>query len=356
MDNQSLSLEELTRAVGGKLDVTEGGSSNEAVVTGAAPIDSAGPGDVSFVADARNLKSLASTRATAVILRERDLFEETDRGGTTLIYVDNPHLAMAKVLEAIRPTVHPEPGVAAGARLHETAVIGKKVSIGVGAVIEEDAQIGDRAVIYPGVYIGRNVEIGEESVIYPNVTVMERCTLGARVIIHSGTVIGSDGFGYAKEAEQYYKIPQTGTVRIADDVEIGACVTVDRAMLGETVIGRGTKIDNLVQVAHNVVVGEDTVIVAQVGIAGSSAVGSRVQLGGQVGIVGHVRVGDDILIGARGVVTNNLTRPGAYSGFPAINHGDWLRAQTISQKLPELRKKVRELERKIIELEKSLDQ
>ncbi|MBE9528323.1 MAG: UDP-3-O-(3-hydroxymyristoyl)glucosamine N-acyltransferase [Proteobacteria bacterium] len=357
MEPKSLSINTLSEIVGGRVgteyDVEHDDRNydDDAAVTGAAPVVSATAGDATFIADARSMKSLATTRATVVILRERDITKETATGEAALIFVENPHLAMAKAMEVLRPTAHPAPGIAPGATIHDSTTIGADVSIGANAVIEEGARIGDRTVIYPGVYIGHDVEIGPECVLYPNISIMDRSVLGARVIIHAGTVVGSDGFGYAKDGVKYHKIPQTGIVRIADDVEIGASVTIDRAMLGETTIGRGTKIDNLVQIAHNVQIGEDTIIVAQVGIAGSSTVGARVQLGGQVGVVGHVSISDDILIGARGVVTNNLTKPGAYSGFPAINHGDWLRATTISQKLPELRKRVRELEQKINELE-----
>lgn len=352
MSLKSLSINALSEIVGGRVSTGHGAHNHDddAAVTGAAPVDTATAGDVTFIADARSIKSLSTTRATVVILRERDLTKETATGEATLIFTDNPHLAMAKTLEVLKPTEHPAPGISSDATVHDSVTIGEDVSIGANAVIEKGVRIGDRTVIYPGVYIGHGAEIGPRCVLYPNISIMDRTVLGARVIIHAGTVVGSDGFGYAKDKDKYHKIPQTGIVRIADDVEIGASVTIDRAMLGETTIGRGTKIDNLVQIAHNVQIGEDTVIVAQVGIAGSSTVGSRVQLGGQVGVVGHVSIGDDILIGARGVVTNNITKPGAYSGFPAINHGDWLRATTISQKLPELRKRVRELERKIDEL------
>src|SRR3990172_5447533 len=197
------------------------------------------------------------------------------------VYTKSPPLAFAKVLALFNPPHLSHTGIHVKTHIHQSAGIGASV------YIAEDAKIGDSVVLYPGVYIGRGARVGDDTVLYSNVSVREGCSVGNRVIVHCNAVIGSDGFGFAKDGSSFHKIPQVGIVRIEDDVEIGACVTIDRATLGETVIGRGTKIDNLVQIAHNVEIGEDSVIVAQVGIAGSTKIGKRVTLAGQVGVVGH---------------------------------------------------------------------
>jgi UDP-3-O-[3-hydroxymyristoyl] glucosamine N-acyltransferase len=205
--------------------------------------------------------------------------------------------------------------------------------------------------LFPGVFIGQDSTVGDDSVLYPNVVVRERCTIGARVIIHSGTVIGSDGFGYVQHEGRHHKIPQLGGVIIEDDVELGANVTVDRATFGQTVIKRGTKVDNLVQIAHNVTVGEDNILVAQVGIAGSTTLGRHVMVGGQAGLADHIRIGDQVMIAARAGVTRNLEPNQIVSGAPAMAHETFIKAQAVISRLPELRQKVRELEERIRLLE-----
>lgn len=317
------------------------------LITDVAPIDEAGAGDISFIADGRHLRLLAGTKASAVIVKEGTVLAE----GPNLLLVKNPQFAFARVVEVLRPPVLPPPGVNPKAEVAEKAVLGKDVSVGAFSVIEDGAIIGDRAVIYPGVYIGRDVLIGEDTVLYSGVSVREGSVIGKRVIIHCNSVIGSDGFGYGFEGTKYFKIPQRGTVRIEDDVELGACVTVDRAALGETVIGRGTKIDNLVQVAHNVRIGTDTVIVAQAGIAGSARVGSHVQIGGQAGLAGHITVGDRVAVAAKSGVTKDVPDGRTVSGFPAVAHTEWLRAQTVFSKLPELKRTVQEMIERIEALE-----
>ena len=235
--------------------------------------------------------------------------------------------------------------------MHPGAKIGKGVSIQSFCVVEDGSEIGDGTVLYPGVCIGKGALVGAGCVLYQGVVIREGCRIGDNVIIHCNSVVGSDGFGYARDGAKYVKVPQRGIVILADDVELGACVTVDRATIGETVIGRGTKIDNLVQIAHNVKIGEDTVIVAQAGIAGSTRVGSRAQLGGQVGVAGHITIGDEVGVGAQSGVTGDLPSRGVFSGMPAIPHGEWLRAAVVFPKLPELKKKIAELEKRLAELE-----
>ncbi|HXI09620.1 MAG TPA: UDP-3-O-(3-hydroxymyristoyl)glucosamine N-acyltransferase [Thermodesulfobacteriota bacterium] len=336
-------LEEIAALVDGRLE-----GDGTVVVKGVAPIDSAGPGDLSFIADAKHLRLLSKTRASAVIVREG----APEAKGLNLILVKNPQFAFARAVEVLKPPVLPPPGVHLRAEVSEKAVLGKDVSIGAFSCIEAGAIIGDHAVIFPGVYIGRNALVGEDSVLYSGVSVREGTVIGKRVIIHCNSVIGSDGFGYGFDGSRYFKIPQRGIVRVEDDVEIGACVTVDRATLGETIIGRGTKIDNLVQVAHNVKIGEHTVITAQVGIAGSSTVGSLVQLGGQAGLAGHITVGDRVMVAAKAGVTKDIPAGRTVSGFPAISHTEWLRAQTVFPKLPEIKKTLQELLERVEALEK----
>lgn len=335
------SLGELAALAGGTLE-----GDGSAVITGAASVEEAGPGEITFAAEKKYLGLLSTTRASAAVVPEG-----AAAGSLNLIIAKNPQLAFAKIVEALRPQELPGPGIHPKAEVHPGAALSKDVSVQAFAVVEDGAAIGERTVIFPGVYIGRGASIGADCVIYPGVSIREGCVLGSRVIVHSNAVIGSDGFGYAKDKGRYVKVPQRGIVRIGDDVEIGASVTIDRATLGETVIGRGTKIDNLVQIAHNVKVGEDSIIVSQAGIAGSTKIGSRVQLGGQVGVAGHITIGDDVGIGAKSGVVQDVPSRSVHSGIPAIPHMDWLRAQNIYAKLPELRKKVAELEKRLAELE-----
>ncbi|MBI5971077.1 MAG: UDP-3-O-(3-hydroxymyristoyl)glucosamine N-acyltransferase [Deltaproteobacteria bacterium] len=340
---KTLTLLEIGRLTAGRVS-----GDAQTVIADVAAIDSAGPGQITFLADRANAKLLKSTKASAVIVKGG---EYADAAGMNLVLVKNPQIAFAAMLEVFRPGYIPLPGVHPLASVHAGARLGQGVSIQAFAVVEEGASIGQGAALFPGVYVGKDAEIGADAVIYSNVSVREGCKVGDRVIIHCNSVIGSDGFGYAWEDGRYFKLPQRGIARVEDDVELGACVTVDRAALGETVIGRGSKIDNLVQIAHNVHVGENSIIVAQAGIAGSTRVGCRVQIGGQVGIVGHITIGDNVMIGAKSGVSADLPSGGVFSGIPAIPHGDWLRAQSIYAKLPELKKKISELEKRLKALE-----
>jgi UDP-3-O-[3-hydroxymyristoyl] glucosamine N-acyltransferase len=209
-------------------------------------------------------------------------------------------------------------------------------------------------MLYPGVYVGEDSSVGEDSVLHPNVSIYPRTIIGKRVILHSGVVVGSDGFGYAKEGKKNVKIPQVGSVEIEDDVEIGANTTIDRAALGKTIIRRGVKIDNLVQVAHNVVIGEDSIIVAQVGISGSTKIGSNVTLAGQVGVVGHIEIGDNVMVGAQSGVAHELPPNQAYTGSPALPHREFLRVVTVIPKLPEMRKTLIDIEKRLIKIEEAI--
>lgn len=319
------------------------------LINGAAGIEDAKNGQITFIANPKYAHLLPKTSASAVIASP-DIAQTLK--GKNILCVKNPYLAFAKVLKEFTPPEKLYQGIHPKAEINSDVQIGSSVSIYPNVYIDEGARIGSRVVLYPGVYIGRDVHIDDDALIYSNVSIRERCKIGKRVIIHCNSVVGSDGFGFAKDGAKSYKVPQTGIVRIEDDVEIGACVTIDRATLGETVIKRGTKIDNLVQIAHNVAIGEDSTIVAQVGISGSTKIGNRVTLAGQVGVAGHIEIGDDVVVGAKAGVTHDLPAKGVFSGFPAIPHKDWLKAANIFAKLPEMRKTILELEKRVRELEK----
>lgn len=333
-------LEELAVLAGGTVK-----GDGKAVISGFSSLEEARPGDITFAAEKKYYPLAKASRASAIISSV-----EID-GVANIILAKNPQLAFAKIIEALSPSEHPAPGVSPRADVHEGARIGRNVAIQSFCVVEEGAEIGDNTVLYAGVYIGKGAMIGAGCVLYQGVAVREGCVVGNNVIIHCNSVVGSDGFGYTRDRASYVKVPQKGIVRIEDDVELGACVTVDRAAIGETAIGRGTKIDNLVQIAHNVRIGEDTVIVAQAGIAGSTKVGSRVQIGGQAGLAGHIVIGDETGVGAKAGVLSDLPSRGVFSGFPAMPHREWLRAEAVFTKLPELKKKIAELEKRLAELE-----
>jgi len=324
---------------------------SDIVIRDVAQLEDAGAGDITFMAGRPSVNALGATGASAVITADSPALDDITLTGRALIVVENPHMAFAKVIPLFRPPREPYPGIHPTAEIDEGAVLGKGVSIGPFAVVAEGAVIEDEVTLHASVVIERGARIGAGSIIHAGAVVREDCKLGRRVILHCNAVIGSDGFGYASEGGRYFKIPQVGTVRLGDDVEIGASTTIDRATLGETVIQRGTKIDNLVQVAHNVTIGEDVVLAAQTGIAGSTEVGTGSQFGGQVGVGGHIKIGPRTLIGAKSGISQDLPGEAAFSGIPAIPHGKWLRAQVLYAKLPELKKKIKELEKRLKELE-----
>ena len=321
----------------------------DAVITGVASVEDALAADAAFIASATRAKLLDATKAGAVLVPP-DM--KADFAGKNIITVKNPQAAFITLVEIFRPAVAPPEGIHPSASIDDGALVGRGVTIRQFAVVEAGACVGDGAVLYPGVYVGVKACVGAKTVLHSGVAVREGCVIGERVVIHCNSVVGSDGFGYVFDGTTNKKVPQRGNVVIGDDSEIGACVTIDRASLGSTVIGRRVKIDNLVQIAHNVVVGDDTIIVAQVGVSGSTKIGKRVVIAGQTGLAGHIEIGDGLIIGARSGVTGSLHGKGAYTGYPPVAHGEWLRQQGAIQKLPEMRKRVIELERRIEELEK----
>ena len=323
----------------------------EVTITSLAGIREARPGDLTFLASSKYREFLRATRASAAIVGL-----EEPSSDIPLIRVREPYLAYQRVAEAFYVMKHPvAKGVHSAAIVAESARIGKDSAIGPYVVVEEGAEIREETVLYPFVYIGRKVKVGKGSILYPQVSVREECEVGKRCILHSGTVIGSDGFGFATDQEGvHHKIPQVGRVILEDDVEIGANTAVDRAALGATVIKSGTKIDNLVQVAHNVVIGKGCLLAGQVGISGSTEIGDNVAIGGQAGLAGHIEIGDRAMIGAQAGVTKSVLPGIVVSGYPARPHAEAKRREAAALRLPEALKKIAQLERRLETLEKKL--
>jgi UDP-3-O-[3-hydroxymyristoyl] glucosamine N-acyltransferase len=316
-------------------------------VRGLAPFDEAEDGDVTFVAHPRYLLELEASRASAVILKEG-----VPASSKPTLLASNPYLAFVRALHLFYPPERPTPGVHPSTILGPGVRLAEGVSIGPLSYIEEGVVIGPRSAVGPQVYIGRGSSMGADCHVYPQVMIREGVEIGDRVILHSGAVIGSDGFGYLRDQSGVrVKVPQVGRVILEDDVEIGANVTIDRATLGTTRLKRGTKIDNLVQIAHNVTVGEDTVIAALTGISGSTKIGDRVTLAGQVGIVDHVTIGDDVTIGAQAGVINDLPPGVAFWGTPAVPHFEAKRNVAALNRIPLLLKKLRAIETRLSALE-----
>jgi UDP-3-O-[3-hydroxymyristoyl] glucosamine N-acyltransferase len=341
----ALTLKELAERLDCRL---EGDGATE--ITGVAGLERAQPGDLSFFTNARYAPALQATRASAVLVDN-----SAPAAPCAVLRSPHPYLAFAKAVEILAPPVRPGPGVHALASIGAGVTLGTDVSIGPFVAVGDGAAIGDRTIVYPHVTIGAAARIGTDCVVHARVSVRERVEIGHRVILQDGAVIGSDGFGFARRPDgTHHKIPQTGGVVIEDDVEIGANATIDRPAVGETRIGSGSKIDNLVQIAHGVRVGRDVLIAAQTGIAGSTIVEDGVTMAGQVGVVGHITIGRGATLAAQSGVTNSV-EPGAFiTGYPAIPNREWLRASTVFKKLPELRKTLTDLERRVAELEAAL--
>jgi UDP-3-O-[3-hydroxymyristoyl] glucosamine N-acyltransferase len=337
-------LEEIASLISGEL-VGDGSIR----IKGIAGIEEAEQGELSFLANPVYRVYLEKTRASAVIVGR-----EIDKAKIPLIRHNNPYYAFCKALEIFTIKKDFPEGIHKSAILGKDVRIGKGVHIGPYVIIGDRVQIEDRVTILAGSFIGDDSILGEESFLYPRVTIREESLIGKRVILHPGAVIGSDGFGYAKESGVYHKIPQVGKVVLEDDVEIGANTTIDRATLGETRIRRGTKIDNLVQIGHNVSIGENTVIAAQVGISGSTRVGKNVVMGGQVGLGGHIKIGDNVMLGAQAGATKSIPSNTIVSGYPAREHTKAKKIEACITLLPLYVKKIRELERRIKDIEKRL--
>ena len=338
-------LKEIAKLIDGQVI-----GNGDILINGASGIREAAEGDITFLANSKYSSLMDKTHAAAIITSE-DAQETTK----PIIVTQNPSLAFVKIISMFTPddAGHPN-GIDYTAVIGKNVSLGKDVTIGAYSVIGDNVTLGDNVIIYAGCYIGHHSKIGSQTLIYPHVSIRERISVGSRVIIHSGAVIGSDGFGFATIKGAHHKIPQVGTVQINDDVEIGANVTIDRARFDKTVIGRGTKIDNLVQIGHNVIIGENSLIVAQVGVAGSTIIGNNVTLGGQAGLVGHITVGDNAIVTAQSGVAKSVPADMMVSGYPARPFMTTQRVNASLQNLPKLFSQVRELKKKIEELEAKL--
>ncbi len=315
------------------------------LISGVAVIEHAGSGEIAFLARPSGFSKFGKFRGGALIVKE----PVSEYSGPLILH-HHPQLAFARIIEFFHPR-HFEPrGVHPSAHVGRECLIERDVTISAGAFLGDRVVIGDRVTISPGVVLGDEVQVGEGSFLAPNVSVNPGCVIGRNVILHSGVVIGSDGFGYVREGDLQVKVPQVGNVIIEDDVEIGANSCVDRATLGSTIIKRGVKIDNLVQIAHNVIVGEHSIIVSQGGISGSSTLGHHVVMAGQAGVADHVEVGNNVIMGGRAGATKNIPSGSVVAGFPVVNHKEWLKVQASLYKLPEVRKTVRRVEQQVTEL------
>jgi UDP-3-O-[3-hydroxymyristoyl] glucosamine N-acyltransferase len=329
----------------------------DAKVSKVAKIEEAGDGALSFIANPKYEEYLYSTNASILIINES--LEVTQKVKPTLIRVKDAYSGFAYLLEKYNEIISKsgKNGIEQPSFVSKTASIGKDVYIGAFTYIGDNVLIGDNVKIYPGCYIGDNVVINEDSRLFAGVKIYDGCSLGSRVIIHSGSVIGGDGFGFAPQNDgTYRKVPQIGNVIIEDDVEIGANTTLDRATMGSTVIKKGVKLDNLIQIAHNVEIGENTVIAAQTGISGSTKVGKNVIVGGQVGIVGHIQIADGTRINAQSGVSKTVSEPNtALTGSPAYDYKSSLKSQAIFRNLPELQQRILKLEEMVAELSSLLN-
>ena len=335
-------LNEIAAFLGGSVD-GDGG----VVIERLQGIDEAGPGDLTFVANPKYRKRMETTGASAILVAPG-----TTCAGKNLLIVGTPYVALGQLLALFHPEDEEIAGISRNATVEAGADVSPEAVVYPGVHVCRGARVERQAVLYPGVFIGRDAVVGEASILYPGVTVYRRCRIGRRVVLHAGVVVGSDGFGFALPGQENRKIPQVGTVQIDDDVEIGANTTIDRGTLGRTWIQRGVKIDNLVQIAHNVVIGEHSIIVAQVGISGSTQLGKGVLIGGQAGIVGHIRIGDGVMAAAQSGVHKDIPPGRIVAGSPHMPHREWLKMEACLPKLPEMRETLAALQRRVEALEK----
>jgi len=336
-------LKEIAEFIGGEIS-----GDPKTVISGVAGIQEAHEGDITFLANPKYLPFLEKTGASAVIT-----FPDINSKDKPLIRIDNPSLAFAKVVTFIQPKLDEHfKGIHKNAVIGKSVKLGKNPAIGAFVVIEDGSSIGDNSIIYPNCYIGRKSSVGSDTLIYSNVSIRENCVVGDRVIINCGAVIGSDGFGFVAIDGIHHKIPQTGIVVVEDDVEIGANVTIDRARFDKTIIGQGTKIDNLVHIAHNVHIGKNCLIVAQVGISGSATIGNNVILAGKAGVSGHVTIGDNSVVMGMSGVTKSFPAGSVIWGFPGRPAQEAKKISAYVQMLPKMFDSLKETKNKIEELEK----
>lgn len=339
-------LAEIAQFVGGKLV-----GDAKHIITGVSGIKEAAEGDLTFLANPKYLTLASSTKASAIIVGKDVLIE-----GKSVIQTDNPSMAFAKIVGQIKENLTPKiKGIHPSAVIASDVVLGKDVGIGPHVVLESGVEVGDNTIICAGVFVGQKSKVGAGCLFYPNVTIREDVVIGNRVIIHSSTVVGSDGFGYLQVGERHEKIPQMGAVVIEDDVELGACVTVDRARFDKTLIGRGTKVDNLVQIAHNVRLGQNCLVIALAGIAGSSTIGNSAIIAGQVGVAGHTNVGEGAIVAAQSGITKDVPPGAKMFGTPAEEYSVATRQLAHIKRLPRYADEMKILKDKVAELEARLN-
>lgn len=337
------SLSEIVSRFGGELL-----DDNGVAVSAVAPLGRAGAHEIAFVSQPKYLRDVEVSQAGALILPP----EGRGSSGRPRIVTPNPYLYFARVSALLNPAPQPAPGIHPAASVHPGARVAASAAVAAGAIIGEGAVIGERSIVGPNCVVGAHVTLGDDCLLHANVTIYHHCALGSRVILHSGCVVGSDGFGLANEQGRWVKIPQVGRVLIGDDVEVGACTTIDRGALDDTVIEEGVKLDNLIQVAHNVRIGAHTAIAACTGIAGSAKIGRHCMIGGAAMIHGHIEIADQVRISTNTLITKSLTKPGTYtSALPFSEHGEWLRNAAHLRKLDKLAGRIKELEKRISELE-----
>lgn len=316
-------------------------------------IEEGKPGSITFLANPKYAHYIYGTEASIVLVNTDFIPEQPV--SATLIRVPNAYASLAMLLNMVQQAKPKKTGIDSTAFISQNARIGENAYVGNFAYIGEGSVIGNNCKIYPYAYIGDHVTVGDDSIVYPHVTIYEECNIGSRCILHAGCVIGSDGFGFAPEGESYNKIPQMGNVIVEDDVEIGANTTIDRAVMGSTIIKRGVKLDNLIQIAHNVEIGENTVMAAQVGIAGSTKVGRHCMFGGQVGLSGHIQVADNVTFGAQAGVISDVKNETTLLGAPAINAKNFMRSSAIFGRLPDMYRSMGQMQREIDELKKQIN-
>ena len=342
-----MKLSELATRTGARLELSDG----DIEITGAAGLEQAEPGQVTFLSNPRYTPKIAETAASAIFVADG---VEVPRADLAVLHAKDPYLAFTRALIAFHPRERVEFSIHESAVIDETAMLGDDCFIGAGAVVGKYSHIGNRVCIHPNVTIYENVTIGDDTQIHSGVTIRENTVIGKRVIIHNNAVVGCDGFGFAKDEERHWlKIPQVGRVVIEDDVEIGAGTTIDKSSTSETRIKRGAKLDNLVQIGHSCTVGEDSLICAQVGLAGSSHIGNRVILAGQAGIAGHNTIGDDVILTAKSATSHDIPPGKMISGIPAFDNRDWLRSIAAFRRLAEMVRTLRGLEKRVEQIEKS---
>ncbi|RHJ82591.1 UDP-3-O-(3-hydroxymyristoyl)glucosamine N-acyltransferase [Parabacteroides sp. AM08-6] len=342
------SAQQIASVLGGTVE-----GNPEVKVNNFSKIEEGKPGTLTFLANPKYEHYIYNTEASIVLVNND--FVPAEPIKATLVKVANAYASLAILLNMVEKAKEKKAGIDSTAFIASSAILGEDCYVGNFAYIGTNAKLGKNCRIYPYAYIGDNVTIGDNTILYPHVTIYNGCIVGSNCILHAGSVIGSDGFGFAPEGDNYKKIPQLGNVIIEDDVEVGANTTIDRAVMDSTIIHRGVKLDNLVQIAHNVEVGENTVMAAQVGIAGSVKIGSHCMLGGQVGLSGHIHVADHVVFGAQCGVISDVKKPTTLLGAPAINAKAFMRSSAIFNRLPDMYRAMGQMQREIEQLKKEIN-